>query len=114
MAMTKRFKRLPKDAKRAAFAAMDDRGGSSPNFSKKVKASSKTFRHIQTDEQKRMLDLSSAAFNASGADKKRMLSDLVQGRKSSLENLRAPEGNKPKAKAFLATERAFRFLNKLK
>jgi len=115
--MTKKFKALPKDAKRAAFAAMDDAKGG-----KKVKASKNRYPHIRHEAAGDMLDRSTKQFNSSDAAGKKsmndMLSENVKQTKRALK-LSVREGMRSMSTQgtgrhvdFLSIERAFRLKKK--
>ena len=119
MAMTKRFKKLPKDAKKAAFANMDARGGGK---SKKVIVSKNKYPHIRHEAAKDMLYRSTKAFDgADAAGKKSMKGILAENVKSAKHSLKlsVKEGMRAMSSLgtgrhtdFLSIERAFRLKNK--
>ena len=113
MAMTKRFKKLPKDAKRAAFAAMDDREN---NFSKSVKKSTNKYPHIYGDRGKQVLNDSVKQYKSASESQKLQLKEtLKENVRMSKHSLKLAVKDDMRSmidterhKMFLSTERAFR------
>ena len=117
MAMTKRFKALPKDAKRAAFAAMDaqDKG-----FSKPVKKSESKYPHIYGERGKQVLSDSLKQYKEATPQQRKVLkstlNENVEMSKRSLK-LAVRDGMRSmidtdRHTMFLSTERAFRLKKK--
>jgi len=116
MAQTKRFKALPKDAKRAAFANMDAKDN---GFSKAVKKSANKYPHIYGERGKQVLADSLKQYKEATPQQRKVLKGTLS------ENVKMSRGSLKLAirddmrsmidtgrhKMFLSTERAFR-LNK--
>lgn len=126
---TKKFKKLPKDSQRAAFAQMDkdgtrnDRGNARGGGSIAVKTLSKNktkLPHITSGEQMAVLDRSLFSYEkGSPNDKARMKSGLEKGEIHAEQTLRLlPKSARKfdelasakKQKDFLGAARAFRIL----
>lgn len=122
---TKKFKKLPKDSQRAAFAQMDDdgtrqgKGGKSGGGVpvKTLKASGKKLKHIKTPEQRALLEKSVVHFEkGTKDDQARMKRGLLEGESGAKRDLRSNRGatgfygigTTKKSKEFLSTARAFR------
>jgi len=125
---TKRFKKLPKDSQRAAFAQMDEdgtrqRGGGNGGGVKALKRSANKLQHIKTGEQKAMLDKSLYQYGkADKENKDRMMSGLEFGEIRAEQNLKGLKGQKTfdalrerkNSKEFLSTARAFKIKTRKK
>jgi hypothetical protein len=127
---TKRFKKLPKDSQRAAFAQMDEdgtrqRGGGNGGgvVVKTLKPSSAKMPHIKTSDQKAMLDKSLYQYGkADKENKDRMMSGLEFGEIRAEQNLKGLKGQKTfdalrerkNSKEFLSTARAFKIKTRKK
>lgn len=128
---TKKFKKLPKDAQRAAFAQMDKDGTRESGGGKKLgggsiavktlNPSSAKFPHIKSGEQSAMLSKSLRHFErAVKTERERMLSGLEFGEIRAEQNLRNRENTfsamkgRKEGRDFLSTARAFRIKNSKK
>lgn len=120
---TKKFKKLPKDAQRAAFAEMDkdgtrqNRGGKSGGgvAAKTLKPSAKRLPHLKTPESKALFDKSVARFDkATPLEKSKMRQALTDNEIHAESSLRTKEkdfaalSSKQRGKNTLAAARAFR------
>lgn len=123
---TKKFKKLPKDSQRAAFAQMDEDGTRQGKGGKKggggmtvktLKASKSKLPHIKTGDQMAMLDKSLYQYGkADKENKDRMKSGLEFGEIRAEQNLKGLKGQKTfdalrerkNSKEFLSTARAFK------
>lgn len=128
---TKKFKKLPKDAQRAAFAQMDKDGTRESGGGKKLsrgtlavktlKPSNAKLPHIKDAQQAAMLSKSISHFEKGGKlERERMMSGLEFGEIRAEQNLRnrektfsAMKGRK-EGKDFLSTARAFRIKTRKK
>ena len=125
---TKKFKKLPKDSQRAAFAQMDEdgtrqRGGGNGGSVTTLKRSANKLQHIKTSEQRAMVDRTNYAFSQkSAAEKKAAMVDLARGEMKAKDTLRRVRDynqkdfmdlkDAQKSKEFLSSARAFRLQNK--
>ena len=124
---TKKFKKLPKDSQRAAFAQMDEdgtrqnRGGKSGGgvVAKTLKPSAKKLPHIKTGEQRAILESTNYAFSKKTAsEKKNAMVELARGELKAKDTIRRVRDynqkdffdlkDAKKSKEFLGAARAFR------
>ena len=121
---TKKFKKLPKDSQRAAFAQMDEDGTRQNRGSKsggavvvkKLGKSESKLPHIKTAEQKFLLEKSNYAYSKGTKDEKeRMLQGLTNGEIKAEQALAGAKRKdfidlktRKEQKEFLSSARAFR------